>query len=201
MKRLITTLTFLALLASAGAALASGSKVHVAGIQGPTDTTAGMPGDRCAAVDPQTGIAPQLSNVMAGNLIGCWYTDTFNETASTPSGVIHASGAEHFVGCLDAGGASACGTGDPSGSLALTYRFEGKFDAADNEIWGRCQHKIVSGTGGFAGATGRIHFTDNVTNQTSNYRGHITLADGPVGPAASVARATAAAVSHPPSIC
>jgi hypothetical protein len=201
MKRLITTLTFLALLASAGAALASGSKVHVAGIQGPTDTTAGMPGDRCAAVDPQTGIAPQFSNVMTGSLIGCWYTDTFNETASTPSGVIHASGAEHFVGCLDAGGASACGTSDPSGSLALTFKFEGKFDAAGNEIWGRCQHKIVSGTGGFAGATGRIHFTDNVTNGTSNYRGHITPADVPMGPAARAARAAAAAANHPRSIC
>ena len=116
-----------------------------------------------------------------------------------PSGVIHASGAEHFVGCLDAGGAGACGTSDPSGSLALTFKFEGKFDAASNEIRGRCQHKIVSGTGGFAGATGRIDITDNITNETSNYRGHITLADVPMGPAARAARAAAA--NHPRSIC
>jgi hypothetical protein len=77
----------------------------------------------------------------------------------------------------------------------------GKFDAADNEIWGRCQHKIVSGTNGFAGATGRIDFTDNVATQTANYRGHITLADGPMAPAARAARITAAAVSHPRSFC
>jgi hypothetical protein len=201
MKRLIATLAFVALLAGAGAALASGSKVHVAGIQGPADMTAGMPGDPCAAVDPQTGIAPALSNVMAGSLIGCWYTDTFDPTVSTPSGVIHATGAEHFVGCLDSTGAGACGTGDPSGSLALTYRFEGKFDAADNEIWGRCQHKIVSGTGGFAEATGRIDFTDDVATSTASYRGHITLADGPTGPDARAAHAPAAAASRPRSFC
>jgi hypothetical protein len=114
--------------------------------------------------------------------------------------VFHATGAEHFVGCLDGGETGACGTGDPSGSLALTYRFERKFDAADNEIWGRCQRKIVSGTGGLAGARGRVEFTDNVTNQTSNYRGHITLPDGPSRPDASAAHAPAAAVSRPSSI-
>ena len=198
MKRLVIPATLIAVLVCAAAALAHGSAVHVSGIQAPADTTAGAPGDPCAAVDPVTGVAPAQSNAMAGSLIGCWYTDTFNTIKSTPSGVIVATGAEHFVGCLDLGRNGRCGHRDPTGTLALTYKFEGKFDpATDKEIAGRCQHKIMSGTGDFAGATGRINFNDNVTNGTSNYRGHITLTDRP---RVSVARA-AAAVSRPRSMC
>jgi hypothetical protein len=202
MKRLIAPLTLVVLVACAGPAIASGSTIQIAGIQGPPDTTAGTPGDPCAAVDPVTGLAPAGSNVMAGSLIGCWYTDTFNPTVTTPSGVIHATGAENFVGCLDAALTGACGTSDPSGSFAATYTFVGKFDAAGNEIWGRCRHKIESGTGGFAGATGRVNFQDNVANGTSDYRGHITLADGSGAAPTRAAVAAAASVVRPPkSMC
>ena len=45
------------------------------------------------------------------------------------------------------------------------------------EVKGRCQHPIVagSGTGGFAGATGRFDFKDVISDGSIVYRGHITL--------------------------
>ena len=200
MKKLVTSATLIAVLSCATAALAHGSTVRVSGIQAPPDTTAGAPGDPCAALDPATG-APAQGNVMAGSLIGCWYTDTFTPIISTPSGLIVATGAEHFVGCLDVDRTGRCAHRDPTGVLAFTYKFEGRFDPAGNEIAGRCQHKVVSGTGDFAGATGRIDFKDNVTNKTAKYRGHITLTDRHGVTVARAAAAADAAVSRPSSIC
>jgi hypothetical protein len=201
MQKLVTAAALIAVLVCAGAALAHGSTVRVSGIQAPLDTTAGAPGDPCAAVDPETGVAPVQSNAMAGSLIGCWYTDTFKPIIDTASGVIVATGAEHFIGCLDIDRTATCADTDLTGTLAFTYTFEGKFNPiTGNEIAGRCQHMIVSATGGFARATGRIDFTDNVTNGTSNYRGHITLAGRP-RPGAVEARAAAAADSRPRSMC
>ena len=202
MKRLVTSAALIAVLVCAGSALAHGSSVRVSGIQGPYDATAGAPGDPCAAVDPETGQVPMGSiNVMAGSLIGCWYTDTFTPISSTPSGVIHATGSEHFVGCLDIGRTGQCAHRDPTGTLALTYRFEFKLDpVTQHEVWGHCEHRIVSGTGGFEGAVGRIDFTDNVANGTAPYRGHIRLTDRR-GAAHATAAATAAAVSRPNSMC
>ena len=192
MKRLVTSVALLAVLVCTATALAQGSAVRVSGIQGPADTTAGAPGDPCAAVDPVIGLAPVLSNAMAGSLIGCWYTDTFNLISAMPDGAIVGTGSEHFVGCLDLNRNGRCAHRDPSGSLALTYVFEAKYDpVTQQEIAGGCQHEIGSGTGDFAGATGRINFTDNVTNGTSNYRGRITLTDG--GRAMRAKRAAAAA--------
>ena len=201
MKRLVTSAALIAVLVCAATALAHGSAMRVSGIQGPADTTAGAPGDPCAAVDPVTGVAPFGSNPVAGSLIGCWYTDTFNPVSGTPDGLIVATGTENFVGCLDLNRNGRCTHRDPTGSLALTYTFEGQFDpVTGSEIAGACQHKIVSGTGDFAGATGRINFTDNVTNGTSNYRGHITLTDRGRAMVAKRA-AVAAAVGRPSSMC
>jgi hypothetical protein len=198
MKKLITPITLISALACAGVALAHGPTVRVSGIQGPLETAAGSPGDPCASVDPATGQAPMLSNAMAGSLIGRWYTDTVKLITITPNGVIHTTGTEHYVGCLDIGPHQDCTPADPTGTLALTYRFEAKLDlSTDNEIRGRCQHKIMSGTGGFDGAAGRIDFKDNVTNGTSTYRGHVTLADRRGTPHAT---ATAAHTS-PKSMC
>jgi hypothetical protein len=202
MKRLVIPTALITALVCAGAALAHGSAVRVSGIQAPADTTAGARGNPCAAVDPETGVAPAQSNAMAGSLIGCWYTDTFHTIVSTRNGLTIATGTEHFVGCLDLDRTGACADGDPTGTLALTYKFEGKFDTAtQNEIAGRCQHKIVSGTAGFAGATGRIDFRDNVTNGTSNYRGHITLADEPKVAHTTVAHSSTAALTRPDTFC
>jgi hypothetical protein len=119
------------------------------------------------------------SLVMTGGLVGCWYTDTVvthsAQPNGTPSGTIQATGTEHFVGCLDLDADGSC-TGDPSGSLAFTFQFSGKFDPSTGaEIFGRCQHPIVSGTGDLADASGVITFQDDVTNGTSLYTGHVTL--------------------------
>jgi len=199
MKRLITPVTLIAVLVCASAALAHGSTVGVTGIQAPADATAGAPGDPCAATDPETGQAPVVSNAMAGSLIGCWYTDTFNLINSTANGVIFASGSEHFVGCLDVRGKGSCTHTDRTGTLALKYTFLAQYDVAGNEIWGGCQHKIVSGTGGFAGAEGRIDFQDNVANGTSSYVGFLTLRGRDQSARASAFRA--AAVSRRASMC
>jgi hypothetical protein len=116
-----------------------------------------------------------VSYTMTGGLIGCWYVDTFVLTGAQPSGTIQASGTEHFVGCLDLGGDGTCGVGDPAGTFSTTFTFTAKYDAAGNEIHGRCHHPIISGTGGFAGVTGVIEFTDDVTTGTSDYTGTIGL--------------------------
>jgi hypothetical protein len=120
------------------------------------------------------------SQVMAGDLVGCWYTDTLiihpAQPDGTPGGTVQATGTEHFVGCLDLNGDQSCDSGDPQGTLSLTFQFSGKFDPVTGaEIHGRCQHPIVSGTGDFAGASGVINFKDDVTNGTSLYTGHVAL--------------------------
>lgn len=53
-----------------------------------------------------------------------------------------------------------------------------KLDASGAEVRGRCQHPLVagSGTGGFAGATGRVDFKDIIGDPiTYVYRGHIRV--------------------------
>ena len=131
-----------------------------------------------ALLQPEQGTpCPKLSAydsyppiVMSGSLDGCWYTHI--ETArTTPGGVYLESGTELFVGRLDGG---------PAGTFTTTYKFEAKLNAAGAEVRGRCQHPIVSGsgTGGFAGATGRVDFKDIIGDPiTYVYRGHISLRD------------------------
>jgi hypothetical protein len=200
MKRLVTPATLIAILVCASTAVAHGSTVGVTGIQGPADATAGAPGDPCAATDPETGKAPEVSNAMAGSLIGCWYTDTFTQITLTANGVLLGTGREHFVGCLDVRSDGSCTQSDRTGTLALKYTFLAQYDAAGNEIWGGCQHRVVSGTGGFAGAAGRIDFQDNVANGTSSYVGFLTLR-GRDQSARARAVAKAAAVRRPVSMC
>ena len=109
--------------------------------------------------------------LMSGSLEGCWYTrvDTVKDNGA-PSGVYLETGREVFVGSLDGG---------PVGVFVTTYRFESKWDpdvSTGSELRGRCQHPIVagSGTGGFAGATGRVDFKDVVADGSYVYRGHIS---------------------------
>ena len=109
--------------------------------------------------------------LLSGSLQGCWYTkiDSFKVT---PSGVYLETGREVFVGRLNGG---------KSGVFTTTYKFEGKFDPdvfTGPEVRGRCEHPLVagSGTGGFAGATGRVDFKDIVADGVVSYvyRGHIS---------------------------
>ena len=110
--------------------------------------------------------------VMTGSLEGCWYTKVVTaKDNGRPSGVYQERGEEIFVGTLDDG---------PVGTFATTYKFSSKWDpdvSTGSEVHGRCQHPIVagSGTGGFAGVTGRVDFKDDVATGEFIYRGHITL--------------------------
>jgi hypothetical protein len=116
---------------------------------------------------------------MNGSLDGCWYTNILTPVdgsgtptfETTPGGVYLESGEELFVGSLNGG---------PLGTFRTTYKFEAKLNSAGLEIKGRCQHKIVagSGTGGFLGASGRVDFKDIIEDTTLieyHYRGHISL--------------------------
>jgi hypothetical protein len=105
--------------------------------------------------------------VMVGSLEGCWYTKILT-AKQTPSGVYLESGEELFVGTLNGHG----------GTFTTTYKFEAKLNPDGSEIRGRCQHKIVAGTEGFEGASGRVDFKDIIdgTTVTYEYRGHIRIA-------------------------
>jgi hypothetical protein len=114
---------------------------------------------------------------MQGSLVGCWYTDTFVVSGSHPSGTFQASGTEHFIGCMNP--QSACTASSRTyGTFSTTFTFSSKVDPTTGlEMHGRCHHPIVSGTGYFAGATGLLNFTDDVTQTPTvyPYKGHITI--------------------------
>lgn len=131
--------------------------------------------------------------VLEGSLVGCWYTN-IDSYKTTPSGVYLEQGRELFVGSLDGG---------PVGTFTTTYRFEGKFAPDGSEIHGRCQHPLVagSGTGGFAGVTGRIFFKDIIGDPVVyEYRGHVRFdragsADASAARSAGSTRTTGAAAT------
>ena len=125
------------------------------------------------AVCPVVPSYPDYSAlVMSGDLQGCWYTRILSPIPfeTTPGGVYLESGEELFVGSLNG----------VQGTFTTTYKFEAKLNPDGSEIRGRCQHKIVagSGTGGFVGASGRVDFKDIIGGPTvaADYRGHISLA-------------------------
>ena len=104
---------------------------------------------------------------LSGSLDGCWYTYV-SKSQFNPGGTYQEKGTEIFVGCLNG---TTCGT------FETTYTFTGKYVDVTfaQEIHGRCEHSIVGGTGGFAGAKGVSLFKDDVVNLKFDYRGHISL--------------------------
>ena len=121
-----------------------------------------------ARCDP-TSVDPDASYaiILHGDLEGCLYT--FVETAeSSPSGTYRETGTELFVGS----------TSEGAGTFETTYRFEAKYEDLNDpatEIFGRCQHPIVegSGTGIFEGASGILLFKDDIEAGNFPYRGHL----------------------------
>ena len=107
--------------------------------------------------------------LMHGDFEGCLYTFVDDETQSSPSGTYRETGTERFVGSY---------LGE-SGTFETTYRWEAKFEDVANlsgEIFGRCQHPIVegSGTGVFEGVSGILLFKDEVELENPFiYRGHL----------------------------
>ena len=103
---------------------------------------------------------------LTGSLHGCWYTYV-SSSQFNRSGTYQEKGTEIFVGCLN----GMCGT------FETIYTFTAKYvdETFAEEIHGRCEHRIVGGTGDFAGAKGVILFKDDVVNLKFDYRGHISL--------------------------
>jgi hypothetical protein len=117
-------------------------------------------------VDPVDPVEYQYALVMHGDLEGCLYTH-FEPGVSSPSGTYRETGTELFVGVYKG----------EVGTFKTTYRFEAKYDLS-GEIFGRCQHPIVegSGTGVFEGVTGILFFKDIIEAENAPYylyRGHL----------------------------
>ena len=128
-----------------------------------------------ACTDPPDGFY-ELTFVISGDLEGCWYTNIDRgRDLGPPSGLYFEAGREVFVGTV---------RGGPEGTFSSTYRYEGQWDpnftSGGTEIWGRCQHLIVrgSGTGGLQDVTGhlvRTYVVTDVVNDGSigRYRGFV----------------------------
>lgn len=119
-----------------------------------------------AAADSCTDASADYT--MDGGLLGCWWIDTItpdplDPASYTPSGNGMFSGTEHFTGCVNSDGDAVCDPDEPFGTFSTTFTFSAKFDADGNEVHGRCNHPIVSGTDDFEGVTGILNFTDDVT--------------------------------------
>ena len=149
-----SVLAVLAMPASAGTTQISGIGVFNDACQPPVGSPPGDLGDY-----------PPLD--LSGSLFGCWYTYV-SSSQFNRSGTYIEKGTEIFVGCLNGMG---CGT------FETTYTFTAKYvdETFAEEIHGRCEHRIVSGTGDFAGAKGVILFKDDVVNLKFDYRGQINL--------------------------
>jgi len=108
---------------------------------------------------------------MTGDIDGCLYV-FIDDYECSPSGTYREVGRELFVGTYNG----------ESGTFWTAYKFEAKYEgcAVDGsylgaEIFGRCQHLIVegSGEGVFDGVTGRLDFKDDIEAGNYPYRGHL----------------------------
>jgi hypothetical protein len=103
---------------------------------------------------------------MTGDLEGCMFV--FVDEFSCTDGNYLEKGRELFIGKYKG----------KSGSFRTTYDFQAKYQGCNSdgsyagaEISGQCQHPIVkgSGTGVFAGVTGRYDMIDDVKAKPINY--------------------------------
>ena len=106
---------------------------------------------------------------MTGDLQGCLYA-FIDEYECSPSGTYREEGREYFVGTYNG----------QYGTFWTTYKFEAKYEDCDGgplgaEIFGRCQHPIVegSGTGVFNGVSGQLNFKDDIEAGNFPYKGHL----------------------------
>jgi len=106
---------------------------------------------------------------MTGNLEGCLYT-FIDDFECSPSGTYREEGREYFVGTHNG----------QSGTFWTTYKFEARYENCNGgplgaEIFGRCQHPIVtgSGTGVFNNVSGQLNFRDDIEAGNFPYRGQL----------------------------
>jgi hypothetical protein len=152
MRKLMVMVMLALMLATASPAFAGGA-TQISGVAF-FDT-------RGACDDPE-GVGADYALIMTGDLDGCLY-EFIVPQKTTPSGIYLETGTELFV------------ASDGSGTFETTYRFEAKYDLAGGEIFGRCQHPIVegSGTGIYEGVSGRIDMKDDIEAGNFPYRGHL----------------------------
>jgi hypothetical protein len=117
----------------------------------------------CTALDPAD--YDLAIKFVEGDLIGCVYITVLTDESS-PSGTYRETGTEFY---------DIVGGTFGTGTFSTTYRFEAKFDDSGAEIFGRCQHPLVAGTGtgDFEGVSGRIDMKDDVETGEFLYRGHL----------------------------
>jgi hypothetical protein len=104
---------------------------------------------------------------MTGDLEGCHYVFVLDWECS-PSGTYRERGTEIFVGSY----------AGQQGTFGTTYLFSAKLGSCPDlttEIWGRCQHPILrgSGLGVFEGVTGRFDIKDDIEAGDFPYKGHL----------------------------
>jgi hypothetical protein len=157
----ISLSVILALILAAPAALAGGA-TQISGVAFYADDAR----VHVTCDDPRGEGADYVPLVMTGDLEeGCLYT--FIETSAfSPSGTYRETGRELFV------------SSDGASTFRTTYRFEGKYEDLNDpatEIFGRCQHPIVegSGTGIYEGVSGTLLFKDDIEAGNFPYRGHL----------------------------
>lgn len=148
----IALITMLVALALTTAPTASAGQFRVSGEQ--------------LLVDASTGTFS-----MSGDLVGGWYTTSFQCHATPAGDRWPCTGTELFLGCLDASGDGTCSQ-EASGWLA--FEFEYTATPVGN---GRCHHTIVDGGGVFLGASGVITMKDRPTETgiATSYKGHVDL--------------------------
>jgi hypothetical protein len=122
--------------------------------------------DQCNAAGQGAAYAVK----MTGDLEGCLYV-FIDFYECSPSGTYREIGREKFVGTYNGG----------SGSFWTAYKFEAKYEGCSPdgsylgaEIFGRCQHPIVDGSGEgiFNGVSGRLDMKDNIEAGNYPYKGH-----------------------------
>jgi hypothetical protein len=164
MKRRLTILALATLAVTAFIGTVSAATPSPALAGGATQISGIAFFDQADACD-SASVGADFALLMTGELEGCLYT--FVETSeSSPSGTYLETGTELFV------------ASEGSGTFLTTYRFEAKYEDVANlagEIFGRCQHPIVegSGTGIYEGVSGRFDIKDDVESGTFLYRGHL----------------------------
>ncbi len=166
-----------ALIVFAGLALVP-SPAGAAGADQIGGTAVGFPNapDTC---DP-TAVGP-VNYILAmpegsGSLVGCIY-GVVEEATFNAGGQFLRRASETFVGCFE----DRCGSFQLDATI--TSRWVNGEPFVGDQVNGRCQHKIVrgSGTGDFEGVNGRLDFKDilerdadgNLLAISFDYKGHL----------------------------
>ncbi len=112
--------------------------------------------------------ADVVLDLVEGDLEGCLYSFV-TSSKCLPNGIYMERGTEIYIGS---------GKDGDNGTFETTYLFTSKWKDCNTfevEIFGRCQHPIVrgTGTGDFEGVTGRLDIKDDVSTGLFYIRGHL----------------------------